>query len=279
MANDIQKHDDAMPPAFMREAATKAQADMDVKLRPFIHLCQSKSPEVEKDEIAQAGEFFVRNIDINLGESFQAVILAHQLRWVRWGDKGTDAEGRVLWQAPDGQVPRDKLPETLWRTNPDGESDLPPVANETHALALVVIKDGKIDQEVGLIYANLDRTATKVAKGALKNLAAENRKGWHPAAVVFTFASEKVVNGKFVYKGWTIHKSANVTDEDTYYQLEALYRAAQAEKSRVSGDVAQAMSDEVTSRNSAPRSEREAADDYVDKYAVNLPDTDGEPPF
>lgn len=287
MSKELAKQE-AAPPAFMRNDAAKAAADMDVSLRPFIHLCQSKSPEVEREEIAKAGDFYVRNIDINLGPTFKAVLLAHQLRWVRWGAKGTEDEGKVLWQAPDGKVPQGLLHECQWRSNPEGGNDLPPLANETHVMALVVLNDaGEVDEEIGLIYANMDRTAAKVAKGVLKVLAAENRKGWHPAAVVFKFSSQKVTGGKFVYMAWDVSKSGHITDESTYSTLKEMYERAQAEKARAAEGAVQAASDEVRGREviavaqvHQAFSAQEASDAEIDSYATSFP-SDGEedPPF
>ncbi len=281
MSNDIvSTEDEALPPSFMRQEALAAQQNMEDSAKPYLHICQSKSPEVEVDEVAKAGDFFIRNADINLGDSVQVVILASQKHWVNWVKQGDMKV--IAWDYPADRVPAELRSDCVWRADPDGGDDLPPVANETYKCALMVIKDGEIDTDVGLFTANFDRTAVKPIREALKIIAKDNRKGWHPASVVFTMSTTKRQKGKNVWMALSLEKAGHIVDEGVYNTLSGLYNRAQASR----GTQSTLPAPETPERDATVVSDAKKVDelksafgakDGIDEYAATLPEE--EPPF
>ena len=217
---------DAGPSDKMREAAKGAAGDIEVSSKPYIHLCQALSPEVAREGICQVGDFYVRNGDYGLGPAFTAVVIGHMKNWVRWGEKDTEDEGKILWQYPDGCVPEDKQPECVWRRMPKGTNDKPPLAEETYVLMLLPIDKNGVDER-GPITANLSRGAVKVVEQQVfKVLDAAFKEGWHPSCIVLEFSNEKTVTPDYVYQSWAAKRAGQVSNEELQDKLIESYDIA-----------------------------------------------------
>lgn len=213
----------AAAPAFMKQDAKEAAAKIDVTVLNYAHLCQSKSPEVERDEVAKAGDIVIRPTGTNLGKTATCVILDYYKKFMRWGDKRKgdpeSTDGKLLWQGYEDELDDQQLSQTRW------VDDTPPLANETHTfLAFEVSDQGEIDpRRRGPFAISMDRSATKIAIGLAKQLKSlAQAQGYPPFAVRVKFETEKTESAnKEIYYTWKATPVGAVTDEAKYNMLKA----------------------------------------------------------
>lgn len=190
----------AAPSWMVDDAKATDEQLKDVNIASRIHLCQAKSPEVEDTEVAKSGEFYVRGINRNLGTSFDAFVIGYDMHYIRWGSvkKGDPqgVDGKILWYGWPETMTADQQAECEW-VNDDGGKGTPPKANETHSFAMFLrTKDGRIDEQAGLIIYSMDRTAADTGRQLIKALKAMSRKNYPLFAVPVQITSTKEKNEK-----------------------------------------------------------------------------------
>lgn len=202
---------------------------------PRIHVCQDKSPEVKKTKIAAVGDLVVRPTGVNLGKSFDGVILSTDRRYFRWAsEKNGDPEkdwNKVYWQAPAGALTPEQNKETLWREK-DGKR-LPPLASDTIRFIVLPVEgtgeNMKLDPKgTGAVVVTMDRTSLKAGDTLASTLKGLNGPSF-AAVVRFTTFSDATKKDVQVWAptiaGYTSRKTHGATLVEAAKTAAALWDA------------------------------------------------------
>lgn len=211
-------------PAFINKAdAERYGSKTDAVAFARIHLCQDRSPEVNKHKIASTGDLVTRPTGINIGQGFRAVVLDVERLWVRWGNKqhgDPEADwGRILWSGRKRDLTPAQAKETVWPK--DGK----PKATETYNFLVCEIgNDGSINPSgLGALFINMDRTSFKVGENLDLQLKAQAAKGWPPFCCIVEFKSCTIpIKNVGDVQGWSARVVDTVKDEPSYLVLKGL---------------------------------------------------------
>lgn len=210
-------------PAFINKAdAERYGSKTDAVAFARIHLCQDRSPEVNKHKIASTGDLVTRPTGINIGQGFRAVVLDVERIWVRWGNKqhgDPEADwGRILWSGHKRDLTPAQAKETVW---PKGGK---PKATETYNFLVCEIgNDGSINPSgLGALFVSMDRTSFKVGKNLDSQLKTKAAKGWPPFCCIVEFKSCTIATKNGDVQGWSARVVDTVKDEPSYLVLKGL---------------------------------------------------------
>ncbi len=199
MSNEMVPYDNANTGDITPEMAEDAKAtagELGVELRPTMHLCQAKSPEVDAEApVAQTGDFYVRNVNVNLGKTFDACLIGHRTFW-RKSVKKENGERETIWEGDWGSLTAEQQAECEWTG--DKNNRKPPVADEVHVCTLVQVKAPGVANTsgAGAFDYYFQGTAREECVKFLRANEAEQRKRVPMYASVWRFTSERKVKDR-----------------------------------------------------------------------------------
>lgn len=262
----------------MRNDAGQQAAQLSVSDRQMVYLCQGLTPEVGEGK-AKLGDFYLRAHEHNFGSSFTAVIIGIDCFYTKW--EGPKGQGRIVWSVLEEMVPLASArvrADCAW-SGPDGKT--PPLAHKTWQLALIHVKDGKLDpQNFGVFYAALAITAEKQGREIAKLLKRQATRENNPSyKLVMRFNSFDEQNDKKQpYKNWEAN-IATVLAPDKFFEILAvaakesqIYQQARAQAVAKFASMAQHSGGAAEARIIDAQVDREAEEEYAAKMADKVAD-------